>query len=82
MRSRMPILMTRRGRMAGIFFPPPEITLPIALKRELYDMLSNEIARQLKRGVLHSKVILAPSECSSSRTITPASDPLCPIVAP
>src|SRR5262245_64800504 len=49
LRSRTPILVTRRGRLAGIFFPRPEITLPIELKRELYDMLSSDIARQLKR---------------------------------
>ena len=46
-RSRTPILVTRRGRLAGIFFPRPEITLPIELKRELYDMLSSDVARQL-----------------------------------
>jgi hypothetical protein len=49
LRSRTPILVTRRGRLAGIFFPRPEITLPIELKRELYDMLSRDVARQLKR---------------------------------
>jgi hypothetical protein len=49
LRSRTPILVTRRGRLAGIFFPRPEITLPIELKRELYDMLSSDVARQLKR---------------------------------
>jgi hypothetical protein len=36
-------------RLAGIFFPRPEMTLPNELKRELYDMLSSEVARQLKR---------------------------------
>jgi hypothetical protein len=45
LRSKTPILVTRRGRLAHIFFPRPEITLPIELKRELYDMLSNDVAR-------------------------------------
>ncbi len=36
LRSRTPILVTRRGHLAGIFFPRPEITFPIELKRELY----------------------------------------------
>jgi hypothetical protein len=49
LRSKTPILVTRHGRLAGIFFPRPEITLPIELKRELYGMLSNDVARQLKR---------------------------------
>jgi hypothetical protein len=33
LRSKAPILVTRRGRLAGIFFPRPEVTLP--LKRQL-----------------------------------------------
>ena len=37
------------GRLAGIFFPRPEMTLPIEFERELYGMLSSDVARQLKR---------------------------------
>ena len=44
LRSKTPILVTRRGRLAGIFFPRPEMTLPLELKRELYAMLSSDIA--------------------------------------
>jgi hypothetical protein len=36
LRSKDPILVTRRGRLAGIFFPWPEASLPIELKRELF----------------------------------------------
>ena len=58
LRSKTPILVTRHGRLAGIFFPRPEMTLPIALKRELYGMLSRNVARQLKRrGVSEDKVL-------------------------
>ena len=50
--------MTRRGRLAGIFFPRPEMTLPLELKRELYEMLSSESARELKqRGVTEEDVL-------------------------
>ena len=49
LRSKTPILVTRRGRVAGIFFPRPELTLPVELTHELYDMLSSDVARQLKR---------------------------------
>lgn len=28
LKSKEPVLITRRGRMAGIFFPSPEGTLP------------------------------------------------------
>jgi hypothetical protein len=57
-RSKTPVLVTRRGRLAGIFFPRPEITLPLELKRELYDMLCADIKRQLKRrGVSEEEVL-------------------------
>lgn len=49
LRSKTPILVTRRGRLAGIFFPRPEATLPIELKRELFHTLTGDVARQLRR---------------------------------
>jgi hypothetical protein len=67
LRSRTPILVTRRGRLAGIFFPRPEITLPIELKRELYDMLSSDIARQLKRRKVSEDDVLGNFEASRKR---------------
>jgi hypothetical protein len=66
LRSRTPILVTRRGRLAGIFFPRPEITLPIELKRELYDM-SGDIARQLKRRKVSEDDVLEDFEASRKR---------------
>jgi hypothetical protein len=59
LRSRDPILVTRRGRLAGIFFPRPEASLPIELKRELFPVLSSEIARQLSKRGLKEKDIVA-----------------------
>ena len=57
-RSKDPILVTRRGRLAGIFFPRPEGTLPLELKRELFALLSSEIARQIrKRGLAEEEVL-------------------------
>lgn len=59
LKSRDPILVTRRGKLAGIFLPWRENTLPVDLRRDLYSMLSSEISRQLKkkrtaeREVLH-----------------------------
>ena len=58
LRSRDPILVTRRGRLAGVFFPQPETSLPIELKRELFATLSAEVARQLKRRKLREKDVL------------------------
>jgi hypothetical protein len=64
LRSRTPVLVTRRGRLAGIFFPRPESTLPIELKRELYDTLSTEIARQLKRRRVTEDEVLEDFQAS------------------
>jgi hypothetical protein len=58
LRSRDPILVTRRGRLAGVYFPQPEASLPIELKRELFATLSAEVARQIKRRKLTEKDVL------------------------
>jgi hypothetical protein len=50
LKSKEPILITRRGRMAGIFFPSPEGTVSLDLNRQLFDKLSAEIARRLRKS--------------------------------
>ena len=57
LRSKDPILVTRRGRLAGVFFPSPEATLPLELKRELFTVLSAEVARQIKKRELKEEEI-------------------------
>ncbi len=58
LRSKAPILVTRRGRLAGIFFPRPEMTLPLEFKRELFAVLSADVKRQLgRRGVSEEDVL-------------------------
>lgn len=58
LRAKDPILVTRRGRLAGIFFPRPETTLPVELKREMFSILSAEVARQVrKRGLKEEDVL-------------------------
>ena len=64
LRSKTPILVTRHGRLAGIFFPRPEMTLPIELKRELYGMLSSDVARQLRRRGISEDAVLKDFEAS------------------
>jgi hypothetical protein len=59
LRSKDPILVTRRGRLAGIFFPRPETTLPVELKREMFSILSDEVARQIRKRGLNEEEILA-----------------------
>ena len=58
LRPKDPILVTRRGRLAGVFFPRPEATLPLELKRELFVILSSDVARQIKkRGLTEDEVL-------------------------
>jgi hypothetical protein len=59
LRSKDPILVTRRGRLAGIFFPRPEGTLPVELKREMFALLSADIARQIKKRGVEEHDVLA-----------------------
>jgi len=62
LRSKDPILVTRRGRLAGIFFPHPEATLPVELKRDLFAVLSAEVSRQIQKRGLGEEEILADFE--------------------
>jgi hypothetical protein len=58
LRAKAPVLVTRRGRLAGVFFPQPERTLPVELKRELFTILSADVARQLsQRGLSEEKIL-------------------------
>ena len=59
LRSKDPVLVTRRGRLAGVFFPRPEASLPIEFKRELFAALTSEIARQLQKRRLKEEEIVA-----------------------
>jgi hypothetical protein len=74
LRSRTPILVTRRGRVAGIFFPRPELTLPIELKQELYNMLSSDVARQLKRRKVSEDDVLKDFEASRRSAVQLVAD--------
>jgi hypothetical protein len=62
LRSKDPILVTRRGRLAGVFFPRPQATLPIELKRELFSVLSDEVRRQIKKRGLSEEDVEADFE--------------------
>jgi hypothetical protein len=62
LRSKDPILVTRRGRLAGVFFPLQKNSLPGELKHELFAMLTSEIARQIKRRGVSEKEVLADFE--------------------
>jgi hypothetical protein len=50
LKSKEPVVITRRGRMAGVFFPSPEGMLPVDLKREIFEKLSAETARRIAKS--------------------------------
>jgi hypothetical protein len=58
LRSTDPILVTRRGRVAGVFLPWREASLPVDMKRELFSMLTASIAAQLKKKRVTEKDVL------------------------
>ena len=62
LRSKDPVLVTRGGRLAGVFFPTPEAALPIELKRDLFPILSAEIRRRLRRRRLSERDVEADFE--------------------
>ena len=62
LRPKDPVLVTRRGRLVGVFFPCPQTTLPLELKREVFGMLGRVIAHQLRRRGPSEGEVLADFE--------------------
>jgi hypothetical protein len=62
LRSSDPILVTRRGKLAGVFLPWRENSLPVDLRRELFSMLASEISRQLKKKRVTEREVLQDFE--------------------
>jgi hypothetical protein len=61
-RSKEPIVVLRRGRIAGLFFPYPAETLPVEFKRELFVTLTDQISRRLRAAGLTEEEILEDFE--------------------
>ncbi len=57
-RSQEPILVLRRGQIAGLFFPYPAETLPVEFKRELFVKLTDQIGQRLQQAGLTEEEIL------------------------
>ncbi len=53
-----PVVVLRRGKVAGIYFPYPTQTLPLEFKRELFSSLTAHIARRLKEAGVDEEEIL------------------------
>ncbi len=53
-----PLLVTQRGRLAGVFIPWTAATLPVEWKRELFLALSADIGRKLKKSRVSEAAVL------------------------
>jgi hypothetical protein len=61
-RSKEPILVLKRGELAGLYFPYPHKTLPLEFKQELFDEITHSIAARLARAGLSEEEILGDFE--------------------
>lgn len=61
-RSEDPILVLRRGEIAGLYFPCPTKTLPLEFKRQLFEEITRDIGRRLAQAGLSEEEILEDFE--------------------
>jgi len=53
-----PILVTRRGRIVGFYLPATGSSLPLEIKKDLFDVLTQKIRRMMKvRGVTEEAIL-------------------------
>ncbi len=63
-----PILVTRRGRIVGFYLPATGPSLPLEIKKDLFDVLTRKIRRMLKvRGVPEEAVLADFEETRKAR---------------
>lgn len=54
-----PIVITRRGKIAGFFLPATDSTLPLEIKRDPFYSLTDELRRLMRRKGLRENTLLA-----------------------
>ena len=55
--SKDPVLVTRQGHVVGVFFPCPEMSLPLDLKRDLFSVVSAALKREMEaRGISEDEI--------------------------
>ncbi len=58
LRSKEPILIMRRGEVAGVFFPTPFEDVPLEFKKDIFVSLTDSIKKRLeKRGVPEEEIL-------------------------
>lgn len=61
-RGEEPILVTRRGKVAGIFFPYTEQSIPVEFKQDLFKSITDSIGKKLKQAGMKEGEILEDFE--------------------
>lgn len=58
LKSKEPLLIMRRGEVAGIFFPTPLEAVPFEFKRDIFASLTESIKKDLaKKGLKEEEVL-------------------------
>jgi hypothetical protein len=58
LRSKDPIIIMRRGEVAGIFLPTPLESIPFEFKKDIFVSLTESIQRKLKKQGIKEEEIL------------------------
>jgi hypothetical protein len=61
-RETEPILVTRRGKIAGFYLPATGTSLPLEIKKDLFTVLARAIQRRMKTRGVTEEAILADFE--------------------
>jgi hypothetical protein len=58
MKSKEPLIIMRRGEVAGIFFPTPLESVPFEFKKDIFISLTDSIKKKLKeKGVKEGEIL-------------------------
>ncbi len=58
MKSKEPLIILRRGEVAGIFFPMPLDTIPFDLRKDVFVSLTDSIKKRLNdQGVTEDEIL-------------------------
>ena len=62
LKSKEPLLIMRRGEVAGIFFPVPLSTIPFEFKKDLFISLTDSIKKSIKAKDISEEDVLEDFE--------------------
>ncbi len=58
LKSKEPLIIMRRGEVAGIFFPTPLDSIPFEFKKDIFISLTESITKKLKlQGVKEEEIL-------------------------